>query len=269
MRFNNVDEAYKGLCKALVCAPAVGNTRELTNVTVEIDNITDSIVSIRDISLSYLFGELLWYFNGSRSMRYISKFSSFWKGISDDGMTSNSAYGYILERKHGFNQTNKIVGLLTQDPNSRRAVLNINVPNEKVIETKDEPCTIALQFLIRDGKLHCTTMMRSNDIWFGTPYDWAFFIEVQKVIADRLGLAYGTYTHFVTSLHVYERNMKEVEKIAVSHMGELCNRVLFDREKFHEYKEVLFALTENMDAKVAKDVLDATGIIKHQFGGKQ
>ena len=88
---------------------------------------------------------------------------------------------------------------MTVDPNTRRAVVNINVPNVNVIETKDEPCTIALQFLNRDGKLHCTAIMRSNDIWFGTPYDWAFFIELQKVIADKLGLGYGTYTHFATS----------------------------------------------------------------------
>lgn len=263
MKFKNVDEAYKMMCTMLVDAPVAGNTRELNNVKIEIEDISNSVVSIRNISLTYLLGELLWYFNGSQSMEYISKYSSFWKNISDDGVTSNSAYGYILKHKHGFDQIEKVIELLTTDPLSRRAVVNINVPNKHVIETKDEPCTIALQFLARDGKLFCTTFMRSNDIWFGTPYDWAFFIEVQKVIADRLGLEYGTYTHFATSFHVYDRNMSEINHIAETSLEELRKPVMFDRERFHNVKEMLFEKTNELNAKKAKELLVETGIVKH------
>lgn len=262
MRFNNVDEAYKSLCEQLVAAHTVGNTHELNNVKIEIEDVTNSIVSVRNTSLTYLLGEFLWYFNGSQSMEYISKYSTFWKHISDDGVTSNSAYGYLLMHKHGFNQIEKVIELLKVDPNSRRAVININVPNVHVIETKDEPCTIALQFLNRDGKLHCTAIMRSNDIWFGTPYDWAFFIELQKVIADRLDLEYGTYTHFVTSFHAYDRNMSEIKTIADTDINELKKQIVFDRVRFHAQKEELFAKTVNEDSKIAKTILEETGIIK-------
>ena len=264
MKFTNVDEAYKTLCEMLVNAPIVGNTRELNNMKIEIADVSDSIVSVRNTSLTYLLGEFLWYFNGSQSMEYISKFSTFWKHISDDGITSNSAYGYLLMHKHGFNQIEKIIELLTIDPNSRRAVININVPNVRVIETKDEPCTIALQFLNRDGKLHCTSIMRSNDIWFGTPYDWAFFIELQKVIADRLGLGYGTYTHFATSFHAYERNMAEIQAIANSSIETLKTKIVFDREMFHREKERLYNLTVKEDSATAKHILDSSGIIWRQ-----
>jgi thymidylate synthase len=262
MRFNTVDEAYKSLCEKLVDAPAVGNTRELNNVKIEIEDVTNNIVSVRNISLTYLLGEFLWYFNGSQSMEYISKYSSFWKHISDDGVTSNSAYGYLLKHKHGFDQIEKVIELLTVDPNSRRAVININVPNVKVIETKDEPCTIALQFLNRDGKLYCTAIMRSNDIWFGTPYDWAFFIELQKYIADRLGLGYGTYTHFATSFHMYERNMAEIKAIADANIDDIKMNITFDRAIFHAEKEELFAKTVDVEAKEAKSILENSGIIK-------
>ena len=263
MRFNNVDEAYKAVCEMLVDAPVVGNTRELNNMKIEIDDISNNIISIRNISYNYLLGEFLWYFNGSQSLEYISKYSSFWKNISDDGVTSNSAYGYILKHKHGFDQIEKIIELLTVDPNSRRAVLNFNVPNERVIETKDEPCTIALQFLVRDNKVHCTAIMRSNDIWFGTPYDWAFFIELQKVIADRLGLGYGTYTHFATSFHMYERNIDEIKKIAESSIDELLIPAKFNRDEFHKNYKELFATTNALGAKEAKEFLDSTGLISY------
>lgn len=213
LKSNDINEIYKKLCKDLLSANKVNNTREITNVEFELTDIDNNIIGVRNISLPYLFGELLWYFNGSRDMRFISKFGSMWKRLTDDGCTNNSAYGYILKYKHGFDQIAKIIKLLKTDPTSRRAVLNINVPNPYVIETRDEPCTIALQFMIRDGKLHCTGIMRSNDIWFGLPYDVVFFTELQKYIANRLDLKYGTYTHFVTSMHVYDRNIEDITKV--------------------------------------------------------
>ena len=89
--------------------------------------------------------------------------------------------------------------------------MNINIPNENVIETKDEMCTIALQFLLRDGQLNMTGIMRSNDSWTGSPYDIFYFTELQKYVANELEVKYGTYTHFVSSIHIYERDFEKVE----------------------------------------------------------
>lgn len=210
---NNIDDIYLALCKDLLHAPVVGNTHELLNVKLQLKDINNNIISVRGISPSYLCGELLWYFTGSKSLEFISRFSSFWNHLSDDGETCNSAYGEIMQTRHGFNQIEKIIELLSKDPESRRAVININVPNEQVIETRDEPCTIAIQFLIRKGNLDCTVMMRSNDIWFGTPYDIAFFTELQKYVANRLGVGYGYYTHFATSLHLYDKDYDSICEI--------------------------------------------------------
>lgn len=211
---NGINKTYRMLCDVLLtCGKKVNNTLELENMAFTIDTNENNIISCRDISLPYLFGEMVWYLSGSESMKFISKFASMWERISDDGKTSNSAYGNIVFERYDFNQIEKIIDLLTKDPGSRRALININIPNPNVIETKDEPCTICLQFLIRNGKLNCTGMMRSNDIWFGLPYDIVFFTEVQKYIARRLGICSGTYTHFATSLHVYERDIEKLKKV--------------------------------------------------------
>lgn len=228
---DKIDEIYYDLCyKLYKHGNEVKGTKELNNVQIELENIDKNIVSIRDISPAYLFGEGIWYFTGRNSMKFISSFGSMWKNLSDDGQTNNSAYGYLMKYAHGFDQIETIIKLLTTDPESRRAVINLNVPNPNVITTKDEPCTIALQFLLRNGKLNCTAIMRSNDIWFGFPYDVAFFTELQKYIADRLMVDYGTYTHFVTSLHLYERNYGDIEKI-INHP--VSCPIEFDRKKFH------------------------------------
>lgn len=213
IKSNSIDKIYNKLCVALQKAPEVNGTREINNVKITLTNILDNVVSCRNISISYALGELLWYFTGRNDVEFISKFGSMWSRISDDGVTNNSAYGYVLMKKHGFNQIEKIIELLKKDPTSRRAVLNINQANEHVIETKDEPCTIALQFLIRDNMLHCTTIMRSNDIWFGFPYDVIFFTELQKYIASRLNVGFGEYTHFAVSLHLYDRDSEKIRHL--------------------------------------------------------
>lgn len=213
-RANNMDDIYRQLCCDLIeHGKVVRGTHEINNYGFTLTDIRNNIINIRNISKSYLFGELLWYMTAREDIDFIQKFSGFWGRISDDGVTSNSAYGHILFKRHGFNQVDKIIDLLKFDKDSRRAVLNLNVPNKNVIETKDEICTIALQFYIRDGKLDCTGIMRSNDIWLGTPYDVAFFTELQKYIAHRLGVAYGVYNHFVVSIHVYDRNFDALREV--------------------------------------------------------
>ena len=232
----NLDDIYLSICKDLLHAPKVGNTRELTNVKLVLKDISNSIVGVREISLSYLFGEMVWYFTGRNETSFISKFSKFWANISDDGVTANSAYGYLMKYAFGFDQIEKVIEILKKDPNSRRAKININTPRKNVDTTLDEPCTMFLHFMIRHNKLHCTAVMRSNDIWYGLPYDVAFFTEVQKFIADKLGLAYGEYTHFACSLHMYDRDVERITKIVNAPSSV---PVHFNRENFHKYCNVI------------------------------
>lgn len=261
MEHYNIDDIYLELIKQLFEeGKTVGNTLELSNVKFVLKSVGGNRTPIlnltdRNFSIEYLLAELVWYFSGDNSMKFISKFGSIWEKLSDDGETNNSAYGYILQQKHGFNQVDKIIELLKIDPNSRRAVLNLNVPNKKVIETHDEPCTIALQFLLREDKLDCTVMMRSNDIWFGLPYDVVFFVELQKYIAKQLDVHAGDYTHFAVSLHMYEKDFARAALI-------LQRKVTDYWSKSHR------DLNINMLIKNAKEIrkmIDADNFTKEEF----
>lgn len=240
----SIDDIYLTMCKDLLKAPKVGNTRELNNVKLVLKDITDNIVSVRDLSPSYLAGELLWYFNGDNSLEFISNFSKFWTHISDDGETCNSAYGYLMQLKHGFNQIEKVIEILEADPLSRRAKININTPNLHVKETLDEPCTMSLHFMIRKNKLDCTVVMRSNDVWFGFPYDVAFFTTLQRYIALRLGVSYGWYTHFAVSFHMYD---KDAEKIAAIVENPVSKPIAFNSTSFFAYSNEIFKELKKSD----------------------
>lgn len=212
MIFEDINDVYTFYTNQIIkYGYQVNNTKELINVIFSINNVTNTncFLTKRNISYKYVLAELIWYFSGDNSVEFIGKFANMWKHISDDGLTNNSAYGYILKEKYGFDQIEKIIELLKKDPNSRRAVLNINSANKNVIETKDEPCTISIQFLLRNGKLHCTTVMRSNDLYFGLPYDAIFFTELQKYVAHALGVQVGSWTHFAGSMHIYTKDEKK------------------------------------------------------------
>lgn len=240
----SMDEIYRQIFEDLENASEVRGTKELNNYSFTLLNLDNNVINIRDISKSYICGELLWYALGRKDMAFINKFAGLWGRISDDGETSYSAYGDIVFKRHGFNQVDKIIQLLCDDPDSRRAVINFNVPNENVIKTKDEICTIALQFLIRDGRLNCYCIMRSNDIWYGLPYDVIFFTELTKYIAKRLHIPYGSYTHTVISLHLYERNYADIDKVRSAQPETILS---VDFERLMTYKYILEHLVETSE----------------------
>ena len=134
----------------------------------------------------------------------ISRFAKKWVDISDDGETNNSAYGWRIFDKFGFNQWQHVKELLWKDPNSRQAVIHIKDADNR--PTKDVPCTVYLQFFIRNGKLNLSVHMRSNDIWMGVPYDMFSFTFLQMKMAMELGVEIGQYTHYAGSLHIYARD---------------------------------------------------------------
>lgn len=185
---------------------------EICDAVFCVEDPTRNIVSnpIRKMPMRYAVGELAWYLSGSNRVQDISRFAKKWADISDDGETNNSAYGWRIFDKFGFNQWEYVKELLRKDPSSRQAVIHIKDASNK--PTKDVPCTVYLQFFIRDGKLNMSTHMRSNDIWMGVPYDMFSFCFLQMLLAMELGVEVGQYTHYAGSLHIYSRDYEAAKK---------------------------------------------------------
>lgn len=207
-----IDDVYKKLIEKLLKSPTIeNNTREIENCVLHVTQPRLYYFSFpyREISTKYADAELKWYWSADNRCDTIGQYAKMWLRLTDDGVTNNSAYGYILFKKYGFNQLEQIIELLKKDRNSRRAVLNISDPTIDRINTKDMQCTIAIQFVVRGNKINTTVYMRSNDVYFGLPYDYIFFMSLATYIAARLGLRVGTYTHVATSMHMYERDVSK------------------------------------------------------------
>lgn len=202
-----LDQYEQGRSESLQGSRDGAVAAEFINATTIVTDPTKNIVTsdIRKMPMRYAVGELLWYLSGSDKVSAIRPFSKAWDKLSDDGETVNSAYGYRIFHKFGFDQWAYVKKLLQEDPNSRQAVIHIKGASAE--KTKDLPCTVALQYFIRYNKLYATTYMRSNDVWLGFPYDVFTFTCLQIKMAMELGVEVGTYTHYAGSFHMYARNL--------------------------------------------------------------
>ncbi len=59
--------------------------------------------------------------------------------------------------------------------------------------------------------------MRSNDLFRGVPYNFVQFTSLQEIIAGWLGIGVGTYNQVSDSLHVYDRDAKNVTRSVPAH----------------------------------------------------
>lgn len=212
---DSADELFEKVVSALSDNPVDDSKMayELVNANLQLTNPTKNTMCncIRKMPLRYAIGELLWYNSCNPTWKAIYPYSKFWKGISDNGSTVNSNYGWCIRKKYGFDQWEMVKKLLQENTNSRQAIIHIKEARNLIDNpTKDLNCTIALQFLLRNNKLDLIATMRSNDIWLGLPYDLFNFTCMQIQMAMELGVDIGMYYHNAGSLHIYKEDVNKL-----------------------------------------------------------
>lgn len=188
-------------------------TRELLNHTLVVD-MTRCMLTVKGRKLGYRFmaAEAAWMLGGDNLVSTIAPYSKTISQFSDDGFTFFGAYGPRLKA-----QLTSVAKALAADPGTRRAVANIW--REDPPKTKDYPCHLSCQFMIREERLHCFTTMRSSDAWLGVPYDifnfsmWSayvlLFLEVNMNIR---GLKLGQLHNTAASRHLYLANWDDADR---------------------------------------------------------
>ena len=192
-------------------APRGLKVRETLDCDIKILNPMDNLVysKSRVLSPSYLAFEWCWYLEGDNKVDKVAKRAPFWKTIANDDGTVNSNYGYYIFRKNdkGINEIDKIVEILSNDHDSRKAIIQLPIMGTR--DTKDTICTSSIQFIIRNNHLNCIVYMRSNDLMKGFCNDVFMFTMIQIMVANILGVELGWYRHVVGSMHIYESDFVE------------------------------------------------------------
>jgi thymidylate synthase len=213
-------------------------TRELLHVVFTITDPRQRLVFGRAINPAFAVAEVIWIMAGAND----SSFLRFWNPrmmqfTDDDKQRFHGAYGYrlgiqprlddvvvgqlrheLVPGQQRLDQIKSAYEALQHTPHSRQVVLQIwnsaqDLPNPGP-RSRDVPCNLMSHLLLRNGRLDWLQVMRSNDLMWGTPYNFVQFTTMQEIIAGWLGVEVGTYHHLSDSLHVYERHWRELDSIS-------------------------------------------------------
>lgn len=214
---NKYKEIEKDLLKALkdYGDDRVGDTIELMNVSFTLNN--NGAFNNRRSNYKYAKEFFKWIKSGDTDLTdKLKKMNPHaQKFVDTTNLPENfsSSYGWKIKK-----QLPDIIDELKRNPNTRRAYLSILLENDKVIlgkqTTHEFPCTIGIQFLLRncETELCIIVNMRSNNVWNVLPYDVYNFTQLQDYIATKLGVRSGEYMHTVNSLHIYKRDLKDINR---------------------------------------------------------
>lgn len=212
MTLKPIDKAYVSVLRDILhYGTEFDNTLAIFNYTIELD-FDDFVISIpeRKFSLKYAEAEWKWYLEGSNDLRRLEVVPPIWHNMHAGDYIVNSNYGYQWRRN---DQLNKVINMLKTKKNTRRAVVTLYDGKEIDSYAYDTPCTMNVAFYIIDDYLHMTVTMRSNDVWYGLPYDAYSFRKLQQLVAEQVGVNVGDYTHFVVNLHLYKEHFDIAQTI--------------------------------------------------------
>lgn len=224
---DSFEEVHKCLMHELMespdceSAPRGKPIRELLAASFTLTDPRNRLISspARAVNYGFAVGELCWYMRGDSDLATMLYYNRRMAQFSDDGVSINSAYGARILNGGAVTDASPsqwalCIEELRRDTDSRRAVMHINQPRDlrKAISfgSKDVPCTLSLQVLVRDRRLHMHAVMRSNDVVWGLPYDVFSFTCLQEAFLYQLQEAgvpvddLGSYHHTAGSLHLYD-----------------------------------------------------------------
>ncbi|CAM5718067.1 Thymidylate synthase [Streptomyces antimycoticus] len=163
------------------------------------------------------FAEALWYLSGRDDLAFPAHYAPSLTRYSVDGRhLTGTAYGPRIFR-HGpgaLDQWAAVTETIRKDPDTKRAIIQIFEPRELLVPANpDVACTLALQFLLREGRLHAVAYMRANDAYRGMVSDVFSFTFLQEAMARQLRVPVGTYTHVAGSLHLYRPDVQAAARL--------------------------------------------------------
>ncbi|ANZ14914.1 thymidylate synthase [Streptomyces noursei] len=190
-------------------------TREVLDVTMRLTQPRARLLyapPARIVNPAFAVAETVWHLSGTDAP-WIFDYNARLRQYADDGVL-RGAYGPRMRSWGGtVDQLHRAVEILKDDPDSRRAIIQLYDPARDTAGHKDVPCTLGFRFNLRGGRLHMSTTMRGQDVWIGMPYDLFFFTTLHELVAGWLDADLGEYHHHVGSLHIYERDIEHADAL--------------------------------------------------------
>lgn len=221
---DSVDCAWRRLVSEVIsqgdCVPAVNDplsvgsrfgrtergTRELIATRTTVENPRNRLIfsQSRRFRLDYAIAQFIWTLSNSDQLAPIGFYNTTGNCFSDDGVTVRSAIGPRLFSSPEGNQFGCVIRKLRSDPSTRRAMIQIYLPSDLLLPTKDVSCTGSIHFFARQGHLNAIAHMRSQSALMVLPYDLFLLTMLHEFAAISVGMELGSYWHVCNSAHIYD-----------------------------------------------------------------
>ncbi|MHA1247977.1 MAG: thymidylate synthase [Candidatus Thorarchaeota archaeon] len=127
--------------------------------------------------------------------------------LSPDRLGFDYTYGERLNAwgEERINQIQYVISKLNSSPVTRRAVATTWDPRRDT-RTDEVPCLNHFVFMVREGHLDLTVMIRSNDMygaWLANVYALA---ELLRHVSQETRIKSGTITTLSVNAHIYEHD---------------------------------------------------------------
>ncbi|HSE29649.1 MAG TPA: thymidylate synthase [Candidatus Saccharimonadales bacterium] len=228
-------------------------TKSLPGVSFSIDVQKQGfpILAVRAVPLKLFIAEQVWFISGSRKPAdFLRDFTGIWDDFTNPNDVVTVAYGYRWRRHFGRDQLGKLIQLLEKDPSSRHGVVVTWDPSDDGLggaKKSNVPCPYTFTVNIIGGRLNLHNIVRSNDMILGFPHDVAGFALLLAILAQRLGVKPGVYTHSISNAHVYDIHYDAAK--------EMINRKVKQKNIIVKLPKNSFERAEKKDVKLVDEIM--------------
>lgn len=229
-------------------------TAALPGLSFSIDIESDGfpLLTLRKIPLKLFIAEQGWFISGARKPEiFLRKFTRIWDDFTNPGDVVTVAYGYRWRRHFGRDQLGSLIKLLQKDPSSRHGVVVTWDPAGDGlggISKSNVPCPYTFTVNIIGGRLNMMNVVRSNDMILGFPHDVAGFALLQCILAQKLNVKPGVYTHVIANAHIYATHYEAADEL-------ISRKVISEKIKLDLPKNS-FERAEDMDIELVEEIYD-------------
>jgi len=222
-KFNNLDDLLRSTYEYIQSngfniEGKRGNIKEVLNYAVTLTNPRSRVSNSLDRRLvKSKFAEFAWYLSNDADKEYINPYIDAYNQEEAENNKILGGYGPRIfnENDNGISQFDRIIEQINQRQKTKQAYLVVSDSFDykvRVEKHSSPPCTIGLHFIVRENKLNLTVYMRSNDAYFGLPHDLFCFTMLQELVALKVNIPVGTYSHVCTSMHIYKTHYERVSE---------------------------------------------------------
>src|SRR3989344_208624 len=220
--------------------------------SIDIEKEGFPILTLRKIPVKIFVAEQIWFISGSRKPEdFLRDFTKIWDDFTNPGDVVTVAYGYRWRKHFGRDQLGKLIELLENEPSSRHGVVVTWDPSTDGlggVVKKNVPCPYAFTVNIMAGRLNLHNIVRSNDMILGFPHDVAGFALLQTILAQRLGVKPGVYSHSISNAHIYDIHYEAAK--------EMIGRSNDHRAVSIHLPENAFSRAEAKDIKLVEEIVE-------------